>query len=284
MNWLLKQLRVLQPIVGRPPLLALIILVDVVAYFGGLLYWYGPVMADPATPLWTWPFIPDCPLFGFLGGLGLLMVTARTFWSEPAQLTAQRWLWGAAILSTGVWLSTYLSGAPAGWQGQSALWGLWAWVMIVGAIFFRRAPRWLLTIFALGQIKYGVWTVTAWLLFWRNTALAFGAPLFTFDSVFMTLTHIGLIGQGLLLLTYFRPNVTAALAAFAWFGFSDFVDYGLGYYPAIPEIFIPLRAMQWSTIGMTFLLAGWSLWTALRVARTFSSVAPSHPQDASRAA
>lgn len=283
MNWLLDRLRVLQPIVAWPSILTLIILVDVVAYFGGLLYWYGYVMADPAVPLWTWPFIPDCPLFGLLGGLGLLMVTARDFWSERAQRQAQRWLWVAAAVSIILWLSTYLPIAPAGWRAQSAMWGVWAWVMVVGAAFFRQAPRWLLGIFAFGQIKYGVWTVTAWLLFWRNTAEAFGAPAFTFDSVFMTLTHLALIGQGLFLLTYFRPNLTAALTAFVWFGLSDFVDYGLGYYPAIPEMYIPLRVMQWSTIGMTFLLTGWYLWMAWQDTRRGSRVAPSRGRDASPA-
>ena len=66
--------------------------VDVIAYFGGLLYWYGYVMSQPDTPMWAWPFIPDCPLFGLLGGLGLLMVTARRYWSEAAQARGQRWL------------------------------------------------------------------------------------------------------------------------------------------------------------------------------------------------
>ena len=67
----------------------------------------------------------------------------------------------------------------------------------------------------------------------------------------MTIAHIGLAAQGLLLLAYFRPTWGATLAALLWFGASDFVDYGLGYYPAIPEQLISLEVIQWSTITVT---------------------------------
>jgi hypothetical protein len=70
----------------------------------------------------------------------------------------------------------------------------------------------------------------------------------------MTIAHIGLAAQGLILLAYFRPNRMAALAALLWFGASDFVDYGLGFYPAIPEALVSLEVVQWSTITVTVLL------------------------------
>ncbi|GIV78768.1 DUF1405 domain-containing protein [Litorilinea aerophila] len=263
-TWWQGQIAWLHSLIARPELLTLFLVIDVAAYFGGLLYWYGYVMADPTTPLWVWPFIPDCPLFGLLGGIGLLMATAHTRWSPGARVRASRTLWVAAGVSVGIWLSTYLPGAPVGWQQQAAMFGVWSWSLLVAALTFRQAPVWLLSLFAFGQIKYGVWTVTAWLVFWRNTGLVYGAPLFTFDSVFMTLTHLGLIAQGVVLLTYFRPNLRAAAIAFLWFALSDFVDYGLGYYPAIPEQFIPLPIMQWSTVAMTGLLSALLVWLARR--------------------
>ena len=76
----------------------------------------------------------------------------------------------------------------------------------------------------------------------------------------MTITHLGLIAQGILLLTYFRPTWLAALVTFGWFGLSDFVDYGLGWYPPLPLQWIPLPVMQWSTVAMTFLLSGLLFW------------------------
>jgi uncharacterized membrane protein YpjA len=154
---------------------------------------------------------------------------------------------------------------------QKAMLGVWCWVLLLVGALFLRAPAWLVAVIAAGQIKYGVWTVTAWLLFWKNTAATYGAPLFTFDSVFMTITHLGLIAQGILLLTYFRPTLLAALVTFGWFILSDFVDYGVGWYPPLPLQWIPLAVMQWSTIVMTFLLTGLLFWLS-RQSAIISSV------------
>ncbi len=256
MNWLWSQIQRLQAMVALPPLLTLLLVLDVVAYFGGLLYWYGYVMASPSTPIWAWIFIPDCPLFGLLGGMGLLMVTAQRFWSVAARQRAQRTLLIVGACSALLWLSTYLPNVAPAWAAQGATLAVWSWMLLLGGALFRRSPTWLLAIFAFGEIKYGIWTVTAWLVFWRNTALVFGSPLFTFDSVFMTLTHIALIGQGIFLLTYFRPTKRAVVASFLWFAASDYVDYGLGFYPGLPLDFIPLWIMQWSTIAVTCILSG----------------------------
>ena len=75
---------------------------------------------------------------------------------------------------------------------------------------------------------------------------------------------MGLALQGLLLLTYFRLDLRAAIVSCVWFAASDFVDYALGYYPAVPEEFIPLAAMQWSTIFVTAALSALFFWYALR--------------------
>lgn len=260
MNWLTIQIQWLQRLAATAPLLTLLVVVDVVAYFGGLLYWYGYVMANPLTPMWAWPFIPDCPLFGLLGGVGLLMVTAQWFWTDVDVTKAQRALWVVAGLSTLLWLSTYAPGVGAGWQLQGAMFAVWSWSLLVAALFFRQAPAWLLGIFAFGQIKYGIWTITAWLVYWRNTALVYGTPDFSFDSVFMTIAHIGLFVQGVFLLTYFRPDGLTVLTSFIWFAVSDFMDYGLGFYPGLPLQFIPLSIMQWSTITVTIGLSVIYLW------------------------
>ena len=259
-NWLSTLLRWGQRLAATAPLLTFLVVVDVVAYFGGLLYWYGYVMASPLTPVWAWPFIPDCPLFGLLGGVGMLMVTAKWFWAEADQAQAQRYLRVVAGISILLWLSTYLPGVSAGWRWQGAMLAVWSWSLVLATLFFRQAPAWLLGVFAFGQIKYGIWTITAWLVYWRNTNLVYGAPDFSFDSVFMTLTHIGLFAQGVFLLTYFRPDWLTAMISFGWFALSDFMDYGLGFYPGLPLEFIPLSIMQWSTITVTIGLSAIYLW------------------------
>jgi uncharacterized membrane protein YpjA len=241
----------------NPQLLTLLLAVDVAAYFAGLIFWYGYVMTDPSTPIWAWPFIPDCPFFGLLGGLGLLMMIAHTRWTEAAQMQAQRWVWGAALLSLVVWVSTTIPVVSEGWRQQSAMFALWTLALVVAAIWFREPPAWLIGIFAFGQIKYGIWTITAWLLYWRSTAEILGSPHFSFDSISMTIAHVGLAAQGLFLFAYFRPTRVGMLAALLWFGASDFVDYGLGFYPAIPEQLISLEVVQWSTITVTVLLVAY---------------------------
>ncbi len=260
--WMSHWIQWAKRFVAIPQVLALVVVVDLAAYFAGLLFWYGAVMADPATPMWAWPFVPDCPLFGLLGGLGLVMVLAQQAWLPEAQQQAQRTVGVIAVVALVVWLSTYLPGVSRGWAQQSGMFALLSWVLLVVAIWFRAAPVWLLGIIAFGQIKYGLWTITAWLLYRQSTAAILGFPHFSFDSISMTLAHIGLLGQGMFLLTYFRPTRMAALAALCWFGLSDFVDYGLGFYPAIPEQLISLRVMQWSTIAVTVALTGVYLWLA----------------------
>ncbi|MEZ4659136.1 MAG: DUF1405 domain-containing protein [Caldilineaceae bacterium] len=260
MRWIVKQLNMLHPFVARAEVMGLVVAATVAGYFGGLLYWYGGYIVQTQPPMWVWLFIPDCPLFAFWGGLALMGVAARRYWSENAQTQGQRVLIIAGVVMLIGWLSTYLPNAPTGWVNQQAMLGIACWSFLLFGLLFRRLPLWLLTIGVFGNIKYGVWTVSAWLIFWRSTALALGSPYFSADSIFMTITHLGMIGLGIFLITWFRPNGTAVLAAFVWFGLSDFVDYGLGYYPPLPELYIPVYLMEWSTIAMTLLLTVWLLW------------------------
>lgn len=276
MSWIANRIRLLHPFVARSEIMSLIVVSTVAGYFGGLLYWYGGYIVQRQPPLWVWLFIPDCPLFAFWGGLALLGLAARRFWREDAQVQGQRAVTIAGVVMLIAWLSTYLPGVAPGWANQQAMLGMASWSFLLFGIFFRRLPIWLLTVTVFGNIKYGVWTVSAWLIFWRSTMLAFGAPYFSVDSIFMTLTHLGMIGLGFFLITWFRPDWRAVLAGFAWFALSDFVDYGLGYYPPLPEQFIPVYLMQWSTIAMTLLLTTWLLWLSQRPAvqgQTFSTSA-----------
>src|SRR5262245_15906782 len=143
MTWLSIQIERLQRFVALPSILTMILVIDVAAYFGGLLYWYGFVMAQPFTPIWAWPFIPDCPLFGLLSGLGLLMVTAQKFWSREAQERTQRQLLIVGTISALLWLSTYLPGVADGWLMQRAMLGVWCWALLIAGVLFLRAPAWL---------------------------------------------------------------------------------------------------------------------------------------------
>jgi len=179
-----------------------IIILNLIGFVVGTLYWYGPHflygkdgMGAPSPFLWV--FIPDCPLFAFLFVVAFFGLRRHKGWN------------------------------------------------------------WFYTIAAIGLIKYGVWTVTFWFAYW-----GLGASL-TLEGAVMTVAHLGMIAQGIYLLTQFRAEVRHVLLALAWFVLSDFVDYGLGQYPFFyPSV--PLWLMQWHTIIMTWLL---SAWVALLAAR-----------------
>ncbi|NOZ27857.1 MAG: DUF1405 domain-containing protein [Chloroflexi bacterium] len=249
----------LQRLLRLPPVMAAVLIADMTGFVWGILYWYGRQL--PGTPVWSWPFIPDCPLFGLVGGLALLLVVA-----QDASPRARSWM-RAALWIVGA--SSLVAMGVAAWAGGRAsplLWARWIaayegmWALLGGlclitAAVWNRVPNEWLSIAAMGQIKYGLWTVFAWVVFWWNTR-----GFVTFESVFMTVTHMAMIAQGMMLFTYYRPSRRGALVAGGWFLLSDFVDYGLGYYPRLPRQ-VPVSVMQWHTIPVTFILtaAFWRL-------------------------
>jgi uncharacterized membrane protein YpjA len=151
MRWWTEQVRWAQWLVSLRSVLTAVLVIDLAAYVAGLMFWYGYVMARPETPLWAWLFIPDCPLFGLLGGLGLMMVVARDEWDESARRRARWTLIGAGAVAALGWLSTYAPGASVLWIEQRAMLGVLAWMLLLVGALFRRAPVWLLGIFAAGQ-------------------------------------------------------------------------------------------------------------------------------------
>lgn len=138
---------------------------------------------------------------------------------------------------------------------------LFALLFVIAWAGLRRGKpwTWFYAITAIGLLKYGVWTVTFWFSYW-----ALGASL-TLEGIVMTVAHLGMILQGIFLLTRLHAEVRHALIALAWFTLSDFVDYGLGEYPFFYPT-VPLWLMQWHTIIMTWLLSGWLALLAMRQA------------------
>ncbi len=259
-------IRFLQRLLCHPLILAAVLTADTLGFVWGLIYWYGRQL--PGTPVWAWPFVPDCPLFGLVGGLALLLMIARE-WSP----TARRW--GRVVLAAVGVASLLLLGVASMMGGRASplvwvrwlatynsMWGLLAMLCLITAAAWNRPPNGLLSIAAMGQLKYGTWTVFAWLVFWWNTR-----GLFTFESIFMTVTHLAMIAQGLMLFTYYQPSRRGTLLASGWFLLSDFVDYGLGHYPRLPKQ-VPVIIMQWQTILVTFVLTGAFWWLSGRLMPT----------------
>lgn len=263
-----------------PAALTLILAAALLGWVSGVLWWYGPQLNDPATPPWVWPFVPDCPLFGLLGGAALLQSTAFCRWSERARRQT-RWILagaGAVALAAGLLL-------PAGEtaRAQAAMGILGGGALLLVATLPGR-PLWLAAvggILVAGQVKYGFWTLTLWGLFWRNSLLIFGTPQVSAEGLLMVAAHVGLTGMGLVLfgrlpelwrLSEGRQGrethparfwAVAALAVLLWFSLSDFVDYVLGFHPAVHPI-VSLEAMRRSTEMVTWFFTALFLLLALQ--------------------
>lgn len=275
----------------HPAALTVIVAICTLAYGAGVLWWYGPQLNDVATPVWAWPFVPDCPLFGLLGGLALLQNVAQRRWSRAARRRLRLWMvcLGVAALALGGLAGLgALPWVAEGARAQAALWTLaGASLLLVASLPGR--PLWLAGVAAVliaGQIKYGFWTLTLWGLFWRNTALLYGAPLISAEGVLMVIAHIALMAQGFVLWSRLpaalhqaeaeqpRPRspahaartwAVAALSVLVWFALSDFIDYALGFHPAVHQL-VALQAMRDSTRGATLFLSAVFLLMALQAA------------------
>ena len=162
-----------------------------------------------------------------------------------------------------------LIGGVAGfiyWYGPTfALYPAWQWVFVPDCPLFallftlslsltllKRSSPLYDALVAFGTIKYGVWTVFLWILYWINTR-----GDFTPESVTMALAHVGLFLEGLFLLSLLKMNWPTVIVCAFWFGLSDWMDYGpFLTYPHFPTNIVPLDLVQWQTIGVTILMTG----------------------------
>jgi uncharacterized membrane protein YpjA len=202
------RVRTLTDWIIRSPLLAWTAFIGCALIFViGTIGWYGSFFADVKAPLWTYPFIPDCPLAALMLGIAILLMHLKRTSNLFNQLTA---------------------------------------------------------VFC---IKYGVWTMSFWALYWARTGDVEMSSLFSGPVMFVT--HLGLTVAGLALLLYVRPSIRDSLITLAWFVASDIVDYaplvperigGYGYYPPLPWIdgdpVALTPAMMWNAIIMTWVLCG----------------------------
>jgi uncharacterized membrane protein YpjA len=117
---------------------------------------------------------------------------------------------------------------------------------------------------AFGLIKYGIWTVSHWVLYWVNTQ-----GRFTPESLVMSISHVGMILEGLFLLSFLKMNWPIVIACGLWFGLSDWMDYGpFQTYPTFDWRIVPFGVMQWHTIAVTLLLTALYAYGAWRRQRT----------------
>lgn len=157
--------------------------------------------------------------------------------------------YGSDLLRTPWWALIFVPDCP--------LFTLFFAIALAGIVLGR---NWNLfnVLTAVGMVKYGIWTVTVWALFWSAGYMP------TPESIIMTLAHIGMILEGVVL-AGFVVNVRwrHVLAVGVWFSLSDYVDYGLGFRPRMAPG-VSESVMMWEMILATAVATayyGWRAWT-----------------------
>ncbi len=188
--------RTLQFILERPLLFWICIVANGVGVVWGGWIWYGPQLST--SPLWAWPFIPDCPEAALFASLALI------------------------------------------------------------GLFYGRSWGWFNAFAAFASVKYGLWTIAFWLLHWSQVGFVDGYwPM----EMMLFVSHIGLAGEGLLLMTRVGSlKLPTRLAILGWFVLSIGVDYGLGHHPqltyAVPVSFaLGSATLLTALLGLFLLLA-----------------------------
>lgn len=164
-----------------------LVLVNLLGFLIGTIYWYGPQMAMVSPLLWPW--LVDSPLSVLGFALGLPLVR----------------------------------------RGQ----GPWRTLLATWALF--------------SNVKYGLWTVVFWLLWWQESGRL------TLESVTMSITHGAMVAMGLSLLLYFRPRLWQILVVASWFALNDWLDYWQGLAPRVPPG-VSLEFLQIEQLIVTALL------------------------------
>ncbi|HYN90131.1 MAG TPA: DUF1405 domain-containing protein [Ardenticatenaceae bacterium] len=174
-----------------------LVVVNILGFIIGTLYWYGPQMAI-ITPL-LWPWLVDSPLSVLGYAIALPLIRRR-------QTPAAEWLATWAVIS---------------------------------------------------NVKYGLWTVAFWFLWWL------GPGWFTIESVTMTFTHAAMMAMGASLLLFYRPKVWQVLSAGAWFALNDYLDYWGGISPTVPPG-VSLETLKVEQVVVTAVLTLGLLFLATR--------------------
>lgn len=102
------------------------------------------------------------------------------------------------------------------------------------------------------SLKYGLWTPVVWAHFWLVTGEA------SFESVHLTLSHLGMALEALLFARVYRPARPYPLVAGAWLVFNDYMDYVRGLHPTLP---VPeaVGLIGWLAVALS-VLAFFTVW------------------------
>lgn len=150
------------------------------------------------------------------------------------------------LAETPVWLSPFVPDCP-----------LASFYFLVICMFRLRAVRLhtLEQLAVFSAIKYGIWTVGVLLAqYIRGGAL-------TANQLMLLISHIGLLGLGLVYWPQLNWSSRGITAAVLWHAANDAMDYGVGVHPYLPEA-VSLSFATWLAVGTTVILSGMMLYAA----------------------
>ena len=224
----------------------------------------GPEKPDPlslpATP------IPAPPSIWGLWGRASWWI-ARTPWVvwtivfiDLSAALAGLILWyGRDVLAAPPYLWPFVPDSPlSAALGGAALWAI-----------HRRGRADLLGLLAvMGLIKYGLWADWYWFV------PSLHGFAYTFEGIHLSISHFGMVLQGLALLPLIAPRLPQTLLVIMWYLANDVVDYRLGYYPRIPypQFYTDVRDFALATTAVLSTI--WLVLTALRWFRRPKDEAP----------
>lgn len=130
------------------------------------------------------------------------------------------------------------------------LFALFGLVFLLGRPGVERKPGpVLLQGFAyLANFKYGLWTPAIMIHLWLTTGQL------DFESVHLSLSHLGMAIQALLYAFTHPPRAFPVALAGAWLFLNDYLDYGRGLHPFLPapgsEAFAGMLAVTFSFVAL----------------------------------
>ncbi len=168
--------------------------------------------------------------------LGIAMVVGNTI----GGLVGYPFWYGGQLAATPPYLWVFVPDSPT-----SALLFVPAYLLIR-----RQKPGWPLlnAVAAFANLKYGIWTVAFWYLYWQGG----GEP--GLMGYAMSFTHAVMALEGVYLLHYAWISPRAALGVWAWFLLHDWADYGpWRLHPGLPSPDL-VPAMQVEAVLSTVVL------------------------------
>jgi uncharacterized membrane protein YpjA len=97
------------------------------------------------------------------------------------------------------------------------------------------------------SFKYGIWAVS---MIWAG---AYQGDLINWQDWMLTLSHLGMAAEALLYLRLYTYRSAAVIVVAAWTLINDYMDYGVGVFPWLPETLLDdLSIVAAFTVELSF--------------------------------